>query len=77
METLDINKIHTTELGLVRIARNIGISESEVVGWCKSKIADPLTKKERRGKNWYIEADNAVITVNASSLTVITAHRRQ
>ena len=29
----------------------------------------------RKGKNWYINSDNYVITVNAYSYTIITAHK--
>lgn len=28
----------------------------------------------RRGKNWYITADDVIITVNANLLTLQTAH---
>ncbi len=31
-------------------------------------------KISRKGKNYYIEADGCIITVNASSYTIITAH---
>ena len=29
----------------------------------------------RSGKNWYVSVKGAVITVNAHSCTIITAHR--
>lgn len=32
---------------------------------------------ERRGKNWYISTDNCIITVNAYSYTIITAHKKK
>jgi hypothetical protein len=32
---------------------------------------------ERRGKNWYVSAENCVITVNAHSYTIITAHKKR
>ncbi len=31
----------------------------------------------RKGKNWYVDADNCVITVNAYSFTIITAHKKK
>lgn len=70
----NINKIHTTELGVVRIKRNLSIETDDVVNWCKQQIqhADSIV---RRGKNWYAYADNAVITVNTYSYTIITAHK--
>jgi hypothetical protein len=71
----NIDKIHTTELGIVRIKRNLSIETDDVVKWCKHQIqyADDIV---RRGKNWYAYVGNAIITVNAHSYTVITAHKK-
>ncbi|MCL2433570.1 MAG: DUF3781 domain-containing protein [Clostridia bacterium] len=73
----NIDKIHTTTLGAQRIRRNLGLCGLDgdgVVVWCREMIlrADEIV---RRGKNWYVYAGDAVITVNAYSFTVITAHR--
>ena len=70
----NINKIRTTELGVVRIKRNLLIETDDVVNWCKQQIqhADSIV---RRGKNWYAYVDNAIITINANSFTIITAHK--
>ena len=38
-------------------------------------MIDPGAVINRVGKNWYIEVNNCRITVNASSYTIITAHR--
>lgn len=72
----NIDKIHTTELGIVRIKRNLSIETDDVVSWCKQQIqqADSII---RRGKNWYASINNAIITVNAYSYTIITAHKKQ
>jgi hypothetical protein len=72
---LNLDKLHTTDLGVVRIRRNLSLGTDDVVSWCKSKIQDPDTSIIRKGKNWYIEIDNCIITVNAYSYTIITAHR--
>lgn len=40
------------------------------------KIEDAETKVYREGKNWYIEAGQTYITVNAHSYTIITAHKK-
>lgn len=69
--------IHTTELGAIRIRRNLALDVDDVVGWCRSAIASPRAHGERVGKNWYVSVDDCVITVNASSYTIITAHRRK
>ena len=38
------------------------------------KLKIKMLKISRKGKNYYIEADGCIITVNASSYTIITAH---
>ena len=70
----NIDKIHTTEMGVERIRRNLGLETGDAVKWCKNQIvqAGEIT---RQGKNWYVRADNSIITVNAYSYTIITAHK--
>lgn len=70
-----LEQIHTTPLGIERIRRNLGLADQiDVVAWCKDKIreADHIV---RQGKNWYVHIGHVSITVNASSLTIITAHK--
>lgn len=69
-----MDKIHTTELGVERIKKNLKLDTDDVVTYCKNKIADQDCLIYRRGKNWYCEIDNLKITVNAHSYTIITAH---
>ncbi len=75
-ETLiqNINKIHTTEMGVGRISRNLDIT-GDVVEYCKNKILNDESVVERKGKNYYVHVDDCIITVNASSYTIITAHK--
>lgn len=76
MQNLD--KLHTTELGAVRIKRNLSLDIKDtdnVVKWCKLRIESDSTSIVRNGKNWYINADGCIITVNAYSYTIITAHK--
>jgi len=70
----NIDKLHTTKLGSGRIKQNLGIETDDVVEWCKQQIkqADDIL---RSGKNWYVHTDDSVITVNAHSYTIITAHK--
>jgi len=76
-ETVNIEKIHTTKLGVERIKRNLNLQTDDVVNWCKQKIEQANEDKIiRKGKNWYVDADHSVITVNAHSHTIITAHRK-
>ena len=75
-ELLDnIHLLHTTPMGIDRIRRNLGINE-DAVAYCREKILSPEALVSRKGKNWYIDTGNCVITVNASSYTVITAHKK-
>ncbi len=80
-EALDglLNKLdllHTTKLGAARIRANLCLDTEDVVQWCKEKIlkSNDITRK---GKNWYIVIDDIRITVNAHSLTIITAHKEK
>ena len=74
----NLEKLHTTELGAVRIKRNLGLETDDAVAWCKEKIRAAEEKSiTRKGKNWYIKTDGCTITVNAYSCTVITAHREK
>jgi intein-encoded DNA endonuclease-like protein len=34
----NLDKLHTTELGALRIRKNLDLSTSEVVEWCKEAI---------------------------------------
>lgn len=72
----NIDKLHTTPMGVERIRKNLSLEAEDVVEWCRSKILDPSAVIERQGKNWYIEVEHSRITVNAYSYTIITAHKR-
>lgn len=71
---MNIDKIHTTELGKIRIKRNLNLDIDDVVRYCKDKILDDDSKIYKKGKNWYCEIDNIKITVNSYSFTIITVH---
>ena len=71
----NLDKIHTTELGIERIKRNLCLDVDDVVGWCKEKLKNENNSSVRKGKNWYIRADDCEITVNVHSYTIITAHK--
>lgn len=73
----NIEKIKTTELGAIRIRRNLSLDLENVVDWCCDKIRLPHAIIEKKGKNWYIHVDDCIITVNASSYTIITAHKEK
>ena len=70
----NIDKVHTTKMGIDRIRRNLGLGDVNAAAWCKSRILDKNADITRQGKNWYVRTDDCVITVNAISYTIITAH---
>ena len=71
--TANLDKLHTTDLGAVRIKRNLNLQIDDVVLWCKEFVeqADIIIGQ---GKNWYVYRGGVVITINALSNTIITAH---
>lgn len=70
----NIEKIHTTEMGMDRIRRNLKIDTTDVVAYCKNKVLDRNCKVYKQGKNWYCEVDHMKITINSYTYTIITAH---
>ena len=76
MEVLleNIDKIHTTELGVYRIKKNLSLDTFDVVSYCKKKIMSKNSIIYKKGKNWYCEVDGIIITINSYSYTIITAH---
>lgn len=71
----NIDKIHTTEMGIDRIKKNLKLDTNDVVEFCKNKILDKNCDIYKQGKNWYCEIDNIKITINSYSYTIITAHK--
>ena len=71
----NLEQLHTTELGVVRIKRNLSLDTDDVVKWCKDKINSANAVITRNGKNWYVNIDDCIITVNVYSYTIITAHK--
>lgn len=56
----NIVKIHRTGMGVDRIRNNLDLGEIDVVAWCKNKILDNRSVKERKCKNWYVHIDEYV-----------------
>ena len=70
----NIDKIHTTEMGVGRIQKNLGIDD-EPVSYCISKLKQDNSQVTKEGKNYYVAVDGCRITINSSSYTIITAHK--
>ena len=64
---------------LVDWSSNCSSGADDVVEWCKNqiKLAGMQGEKiSRKGKNWYVDIGCGIITVNAYSYTIITAHKK-
>ena len=70
----NINKLHTTKLGVERIKKNLNIDVIDVVEYLKEKVLDKNSKIYKNGKNWYTEIDGIIITINSYNYSIITAH---
>ena len=70
----NISKVHTTEMGIDRIKKNLKLNTNDVVEFCKNKFFDKICNIYKQGKNWYCDIDNIKITINSYSYTIITAH---
>lgn len=73
----NIDKVHTTEMGIDRIKKNLKLDTNDVVQYCKNKVLDKNCNIYKQGKNWYCEIDNIKITINSYSYTIITAHTKK
>jgi hypothetical protein len=71
----NINKIHTTPIGMTRIKNNLELETDDVVEWCKNKIKN-AKDISMNGKNWYVDIGDSIITINKYSYTIITAHKK-
>lgn len=73
----NLDKLHTTKLGIERVKRNLSLDTDDVVAWCKTKINFANAVITRNGKNWYVNVEHCILTVNANSYTIITAHKEK
>lgn len=73
----NLDKLHTTRLGIERIKKNLSLETEDVVAWCKNEISFAGAHIIQKGKNWYVSTDRCVLTINAYSYTIITAHKQQ
>ena len=70
----NIDKIHTTKMGMDRIKKNLKLDTNDIIEYCKNKILDKNCNIYKQGKNWYCEINDIRITINAYSYTIITSH---
>ena len=69
----NIDKIHTTKMGIDRIKKNLKI-DCNVIDYCKDVILNKNSNIYKKGKNYYVEIDNIIITINSYNYCIITAH---
>ena len=72
---LNIDKIHTTNLGIERIKKNLSINTNPVE-YCINIINNKDSNIYKKGKNYYVEYNNIIITINSYTYTIITAHKK-
>ena len=70
----NIDKLHTTDLGVIRIKKNLKIECDDVVEFIKEKVLDKNSYIYKKGKNYYVEIDDYIITINSYNYSIITAH---
>ncbi len=70
-----MERLHTTPSGAERVRRSLCLPEVDVTAWRRARIVDPRAAIVRQGKNGHVTIDGCVLTVNAPSLTIITAQR--
>lgn len=46
----NLDKLHTTDLGIVRIKKNLSLDTDNVVEWCAAKIRSDHALISRNGK---------------------------
>lgn len=73
----NLEKLHTTPMGVERIRKNLGLTNEDVIKYCQKKILDKNCNIYRKGKNYYCEIDNIIITINSYNYGIITAHQKK
>jgi len=69
------------ELPPVQVVQPVSQSEysaeiiEEPVSYCISKLKQENSEVVKKGKNYYVNVDDCIITINSSSFTIITAHK--
>ncbi len=70
----DLHKIHTTEKSAERIRKNLKLTQ-DPFSYCMKKLEEEHFIAHIKGKNWYVEFEDCILTINANTYTIITAHK--
>jgi len=49
----NISRIHSTELGIIRVKKNLELKTNDVINYC-IKIIKEAENINKKGKNWYV-----------------------
>ena len=71
-----IDKLHTTSTGSERIKNNLNLYNEDIIEWCIQRIKEDCFVT-RKGKNYYVVLEDCTLTINASTYTIITAHKEK
>ena len=71
----NIDKLHSTEGGILRVRNNLKLGDIDIVKWCQEKVQQADAVITKKGKNWYVYVAGCKLTINGSSYTNITAHQ--
>ena len=52
---VNLDRLHTTQLGVIRVIRNLGLDTSNIVEWCREKI-ETVDHIARQNRNIHVEA---------------------
>ncbi|WP_300706798.1 MULTISPECIES: DUF3781 domain-containing protein [Helicobacter] len=72
----NIDKLHTTQRGVVRIKRNLELESDDILSWCKKQILSKDATLKKRGKNLYVHLPHCKLTIHSTSYTIITAYKK-
>ena len=71
----NLNKLHTTNFGEVRLQKNLLLREENPVLWAKGFIQRSETKISHKEKNFYVSDNYIVLAIHTSSYTIIIGHK--
>lgn len=72
----NVSLIHSTVMGIERISKNMNVSPVNALNYCISIVNDINSTIYKKGKNWYIENNDVIITINSYNYCIITAHKK-
>lgn len=71
----NLDKLHTTDLGKVRLQNNLLLREENPVLWAKGFIQRSEIQISHKEKNFYVSDNYIVLAINTSSYTIIIGHK--